>query len=195
MFQPNGFLALLDSRSFGTVWFWLLLTIGWTLAGRRVLGVPMDVIMQARRAGVRTADASADADAVTALALLDWLSLTLPRWRIVRRDGAVLTGVAAFLLASLAVLGFAYGLEMAQAIVLLTIPFGLVFLSELRLAPRVWGLLEQARLGQRSANEIAAEAARLMRRHRLLTILLSFLAVAVTAFYGAIWMLIHPFGI
>ena len=33
------------------------------------------------------------------LLLLDWLSLTLPRWRIGRTEGAVLAAVAAFLLA------------------------------------------------------------------------------------------------
>ena len=43
-------------------------------------------------------------------------------------------------------------------------------------------------------NQAGAEAARMMRRHRILVTLISVLAVGLTAFYGAIWMLMHPFG-
>src|SRR5690606_38530626 len=77
--RPEGILALLASRSFGSIWFWVILTLAWTMAGRRILGVPSDVI-----AGAIGAEPGPEDDPA-ALTLLDWLSLTLPRWRVDRR--------------------------------------------------------------------------------------------------------------
>ncbi|WP_287884760.1 MULTISPECIES: hypothetical protein [Paracoccus] len=185
--RPEGILALLDSRSFGSIWFWVILTLTWTLAGRRILGVPADVIAGAIRAEPGPRDDPA------ALTLLDWLSLTLPRWRVDRREGPVLLGLGAFLLTTLAILGFGYGLEMAQALVLLILPFALLFALELRLARRLRAVLAQAEVGM-PVNEAGLRAARLMRRHRVVIVAMSILAVALTAFYGAIWMIVHPFG-
>ncbi|GLK64852.1 MULTISPECIES: hypothetical protein [Paracoccus] len=185
--RPEGILALLDSRSFSSIWFWVILTLAWTMAGRRVLGVPWDVVAGAGRI------TSGPKDDPAAINLLDWLSLTLPRWRIDSREGAILLGMGSFLLTTLATLGFVYGLEMAQALVLLILPFALLFALDLRLARRLRQVLAQAEVGQ-PVNEAGAEAARLMRRHRVLILGLSILSVAVAAFYGAIWMITHPFG-
>ncbi|WP_313352131.1 hypothetical protein [Paracoccus sp. (in: a-proteobacteria)] len=185
--RPEGILALLDSRSFGSIWFWVILTFAWTMAGRRILGVPSDVITRA--IGI---DPGPEDDPA-ALRLLDWLSLTLPRWRIDQREGAILLGLGSFLLTTLAILGFGYGLEMAQALVLLILPFALLFALELRLAGRLRAVLARAEVGL-PANEAGVQAARQMRRHRVVITALSILAVALTAFYGAIWMIVHPFG-
>lgn len=187
MLHPEGILTLLDSRSFGSIWFWVLLLFVWSQAGRRILGVPSDVVGAVRKGAGLAGDDPA------AMLLLDWLSLTLPRRRIGRGEGAVLLGLTAFALSTLAVLGFGYGLEMAQALVLVLVPLALIFLIELRLARRLTLVLRQAETGA-SVNAAGAEAARLMRRHRLLVTLLSVLVVALTAFYGALWMLMHPFG-
>lgn len=184
---PEGILALLDSRSFGSIWFWAILTLAWTLAGRRILGVPADVLGAVGRAP------SGSGDDPAALALLDWLSLTLPRWRLGAREGAILLGVGAFLLTALAILGFGYGLEMAQALVLLLLPFAGLFAQELRLAKRLGVILTRAETGQ-PVNQAGAEAARLMRRHRHGVLAVSVFSVALTAFYGAAWMIAHPFG-
>ena len=184
----NSLLALLDSRSFSTVWYWILLFGLWSVAGRRVIGVPVEILSRARGA-LR----SGRAESPEVMSLLDWLSLTLPRRNIGTGEGALLLGLAAFLLTTLAVLGFEYGLEMAQALVLLMLPFALVFLAEMRLARRLALVLRQAETGG-SVNAAGTQAARLMRRHRLMVTLLSILVVALTAFYGAIWMLMHPFG-
>ena len=187
MIEPEGILTLLNSRSFGSIWFWATLLFAWTLVGRRVLGVPADVL----GAAGRRADLPGDDPA--SLLLLDWLSLTLPRRRVGAGEGALLLGLGAFLLTALAVLGFGYGLEMAQALVLLALPFVLVMVLEIRLARRVADVLHRAQTGA-PVNQAGAEAARMMRRHRILVTLISVLAVALTAFYGAIWMLMHPFG-
>ncbi|MCV2449077.1 hypothetical protein [Paracoccus sp. DMF] len=183
----EAILALLDSRSFGSIWFWVILTLAWTMAGRRSLGVPSDVIAAAGRT------APGPEDDPAALMLLDWLSLTLPRWQLGPREGAVLLGVGAFLVSTLAVLGFGYGLEMAQALVLLILPFAGLFALDLRLARRLGAVLARAEVGQ-PVNEAGAEAARLLRHHRRVGLAISVLSVAVTAFYGAVWMIAHPFG-
>ena len=186
MLRSDAILALLDSRSFSSIWFWLLVMLAWSLAGRRVLGVPQDVISAVER------PAPANPDDPAAIMLLDWLSLTLPRWRLRPREGAVLVGVAAFLFSGLAILGFGYGLEMAQALVLLALPFAAIFGFEMRLAGRLRALLQQAEAGM-APNVAGAEAARLMQRHRLLVLALSVLAVTVIAFYAALWMILNPF--
>ncbi|KGJ03498.1 hypothetical protein SAMN04487972_1188 [Paracoccus halophilus] len=187
MLNIEAILALLDSRSFGSIWFWVVLILAWTLAGRHVLGVPTEVVMAAHRAAPDPDDDPA------ALLLLDWLSLTLPRRELSRGAGVALIGMGAFALTTLAVLGFVYGLEMAQALVLLTLPFALIRLIEMRLARHLSAILRRAETGL-SVSEPAAEAARMMRRHRLVVTLVSILAVALTTFYGVGWMLAHPFG-
>lgn len=183
----EGILALLDSRSFGSVWFWVILTLAWTMAGRRSLGVPSDVVVAALRMQ------PTGQNAPQALALLDWLSLTLPRWHLGTREGAVLLGAGAFLFSALAVLGFGYGLEMAQALVLLILPFAGLFVLEVRLARRLTDLLARAETGL-PVNAAGAEAARLLRGQRRIVLAVSILSVAVTAFYGALWSIAHPFG-
>lgn len=187
MSGTEAILTLLDSRSFGSAWFWVMLLFAWTAAGRRVAGVPMDVINAVARKN------RAEGDDQAAVALLDWLSLTLPRWQISGSGGAVLLGLATFALTSLALLGFVYDLEMAQALVLLTLPFALVFAMEMRLAHRLRAVLARAERGA-PVGQAACEAARMMRRHRLGFTLMSMLAVALAAFHGALWMLHHPFG-
>ncbi|WP_347268323.1 hypothetical protein [Paracoccus sp. (in: a-proteobacteria)] len=183
--RSEAILALLDSRSFDSIWFWALVVLVWAMVGRRVLGVPADVIAGLGRA--------APGDEAAALALLDWLSLTLPRWRLSPREGTVLLGLGAFALSALLVLGFGYGLELAQALVLLVLPLALVLVLDLRLAGRLRLVLAQAETGQ-PVHEAGHEAARLMRRHRALVAGISAVAVALTAFFAAIWMILHPFG-
>ncbi|TWI31534.1 hypothetical protein [Paracoccus sulfuroxidans] len=183
----DGILALLDSRSFGSIWFWILLTAAWTLVGRRVLGVPVDVLQ-------RVPPEPGPEDDLDALVLLDWLSLSLPRWQIQTTEALLITGAVTFLFSALLILGFGYGLEMAQALCLLGLPFLLLLWLNYRLARRLGTVLEGARTRQISPNTAAIRAAGMMRRHRWLVFGLSVVAVAATAFLGALWAVRHPFG-
>ncbi|MFT4015150.1 MAG: hypothetical protein QM682_17535 [Paracoccus sp. (in: a-proteobacteria)] len=185
--MTQALLAILDSRSFGSIWFWLLLVLAWTMAGRRVLGVPVDVVQAARQP-------QGPGDDPAALALLDWLSLSLPRWRIGRIEAALFLGLAAFALTALFILGFLYGLEMAQALVLLILPFAVLFGIELRLAHGLEGVVADAQDGRLAANEAAALASRRLRRHRAGISVGSILVMALTAYRGAIWLATHPYG-
>lgn len=183
--QIDGFLDLLDARSFGSVWFWLVLIVIWAGSGRTVLGVPSDVINRARR----------DPVGLPGLALLDWLSLALPRWKLDRREGVVFLAISSFLLTSLIVLGFGYGLELAQALTLLGVPLLLLFLMRLRLARRLDPVLIGAHDGSVQPDEAAARALKLIAWHRRLAFALSMIAVAATALWGTLWQLLHPNGL
>lgn len=185
----NGLIGFLDSRSFSSVWFWLLLAGLWSAAGRSVLGVPGDVLMRARAA---QSDQPGGAAAIT---LLNWLSLTLPRWHLGRREGAIFLGATAFVLTSLAILGFRYRLEMAQAICLMLVPIWLLFWMRVRLARRLLPLMQAGQEGSRPVAEIAAQTIRAMTIHRRLVTVLSMLSVAVAALWGALWVAIHPYGV
>lgn len=186
--MTQGLLAILDSRSFGSVWYWLLLTLAWTCAGRRILGVPSDIISNARRAPKSQGDDAA------ALLLLDWLSLTVPRWRLAGHEGAALLGVAAFFLSALFLLGFLYDLEMAQALVLLLLPFVILFACELRLAAHIAPIIARAQSGETPVEMAAKGAAHALARHRMVINLVAVITVAVTAYRAAVWFVSHPFG-
>lgn len=184
--MTQGILTILDSRSFGSIWFWLLLTLAWTLAGRRIAGVPSDVL-----SAVRKPEPPVDS---AALLLLDWLSLTLPRRQIGPTEAMVMMTVAAFTLTTLFMLGFFYGLEMAQALVLLLLPFAVLFVTEARLSRRLFAIAHAAETGALSINDAAQQSAKLMLRQRVAINVGSVLAIAVTAWRGAIWIATHPYG-
>ena len=78
-------LALLDSRSFASLWYWLVFAGLWSLVSRNVLGIPSEVVLRARR------------DETAQAVLLQWLALVLPHWRIGPGMAAALTGLACFL--------------------------------------------------------------------------------------------------
>lgn len=186
----DSLIGLLDSRSFTTIWFWLALLGLWSVIGCHILGVPNEVVN-----GARQALRAGQADSPVVLHLLDWLSLTLPRWRLGAREGAILFGLTAFALSSLAILGFRYGLEMAQAVAILGVPFAIVFWMRVRLARRLSPLLTAAEEASTPLAQVATEAVRRMVLHRRLISLLSMISVAITALWGALWAAMHPFGL
>jgi hypothetical protein len=186
----DGLISLLDSRSFGSVWFWIVLIGLWSMAGRTIIGVPVEVVLRARRA-----QAAGEPEGHGVITLLDWLSLVLPRWHLGSREGALFFGLAVFLLTSLTIFGFRYGLEMAQALTLLTWPFFLLFWMRVRLARQLIPLLRAGQEGESPVAVVATEAIRRMIGHRRLVMLVSILAVALTALWGTLWALMHPYGL
>ncbi|RNF34208.1 hypothetical protein [Paracoccus methylarcula] len=186
--QIDGIISFLDSRSFGTIWYWLVVIGMWSVSGRNIIGVPVEIVIRARRAMSRD-----EMDGSALVSLLDWLSLTLPRWQLGRREGAIFLGVTVFLVTSLAGLGFGHDLEMAQALTLLLLPFLILFWMRVRLAYRLTPLLQNEEADQQ-LETIAREAIRRMIWHRRLVTLLSILAVAITALWGVLWSLMHPNG-
>ncbi|RJL00697.1 hypothetical protein D3P06_13205 [Paracoccus aestuarii] len=187
--QVNSLIGLLDSRSFATIWYWLVLLGMWSATGRSVLGVPTEVLTRAR-----LAQSHGQSDGTAVITLLDWLSLVLPRWRLGPREGVIFLGVTSFLLTSLGVFGFVFWLEMAQALFLLLLPFWLLFWLRVGLARRLVPLIEAAQDGRADLSQAAEQAARRMVWHRRWVTLLSMVAVAVTVLWGTLWTLMHPNG-
>lgn len=188
--QFNSLIGFLDSRSFGTIWYWLVVIGLWSLTGRSVIGVPADILSRAR-----AALAEGQREAPVILHLLDWLSLILPRWRMGRREGVAFLGGAGFVLTSLAIMGFGYGLELALASFLVLLPLSILFGLRVGLARRLIPLLEAAEKGERPVPDVAAEAVRRMLVHRRWVTVLSMAAVAITAILGALWSAVHPYGL
>lgn len=188
----HGLLDVLDSRSFSSLWYWLLLTVTWTWVGRGALGIPSDLVRAVHR---RAVEGAGQGPAPDSLLLLDWVSLVTPRWQVSDRDGTVLTAVAAFVVSALAWLGFAYGRELAQALVLLVTPLLVLVVLRIRLATRLRATLAEAEAGRITPDLAAADMARQITRHMRLTMALSMLAVGGAALWGTAWLATHPLGI
>ena len=112
-------------RSFSNLWYWIVLAVMWSSAGQRVLGVPWDMVIRARK--------TEDGEAMEDFSEMIRINVTR-RLRIMREAGPVLAGLVAFVLTSLVLLAFVYGIEFAQALFLLAAPFTLVAALSLRLA-------------------------------------------------------------
>ncbi|MGD9864957.1 MAG: component of SufBCD complex [Pseudodonghicola sp.] len=154
---------MIDMRSFSNLWFWIALAVAWSSASHWVLGVPYDMVLRARRIGGQAEQDLEDLTRVNVNRLL----------YIARVSGAWLVGFGFFLLTCLALLGFVYRVEFAQALFLLGAPMSLVAL-----------------LATRTAHRIQREAARgdLLRRRltrcRLHTQMIGMLSIFVTALWG-----------
>ncbi|MDO5657080.1 MAG: hypothetical protein Q4G36_01985 [Paracoccus sp. (in: a-proteobacteria)] len=189
--MSGGLIELLDTRPFLSAWFWLWFVTSWSWAGRHVLGVPMDVVHAARKALGAEAPPP---DAPAALVLFDWLSLHVPRARPGRRETQMLLAGSGFVAAGLFVLGFRFGVSMAQALFLFVVPFIALFWMRVRLAECLVPLLDEASRG-RPVNETARDVLRVIGIHRALFHLLSIASVVITGLWGMLWLLTHPNGL
>lgn len=154
---------LIDMRSFSNLWYWIALAVVWSTTSHWVLGVPYDMIQRAARHG-----GEAEAD------LEDMVRINCNRLLYIAGvSGLWLLGLVSGLVTSLAILGFWYGVEFAQAVFLLAAPMtivGALSLSTARLI-RDRGLRGEA-LRKR------------MHRHRVHTQIVGMIAIFVTALWG-----------
>lgn len=156
-------LEVIDARSFSNLWYWLVLGAAWSVAGHYVLGVPWDMVARARRHGGRHED---DLHDVLRVHVLRMVALG-------DRGGAWLLALASFLLTALALLGFGYGVEFAQASFLLLAPLCGVWLLRLRMARRL------------AAGEAPGSTLYLrLARHRRAVQAIAILSIFVTALFG-----------
>lgn len=154
---------LIDMRSFSNLWFWIALAVMWSTASHWVLGVPYDMVTRARRRGEQ-----AQVD------LEDMVRINVNRLiYIAQVSGLWLVALGCFFLTGLALTGFVYGMEIAQALFLLLFPMSLVGLLSLR----------TARLIVRDAAAGEALHRRLMR-HRIATQVIGMVSIFVTAMWG-----------
>ncbi|WP_390914599.1 component of SufBCD complex [Pseudosulfitobacter sp. SM2401] len=154
---------IIDMRSFSNLWYWIGLAVLWSSASHWVLGVPNDMVQRARRHG-----GQAQID------LEDMVRINCNRLLYITNvSGLWLLGFACFFITGLAILGFIYGVEIAQAVFLLAFPMSIVGVLNVSTAR----LIEQ--------EQAVGDALRsLMTRHRIYVQIIGMIAIFVTALWG-----------
>lgn len=165
---------LIDMRSFSNLWFWIALAVMWSSASHWVLGVPFDMVSRARRKGGQSA-----AD------LEDMIRINTNRILFIGNvSGLWVLGITCFVLTGLALLGFFYRVEFAQALFLLGFPMSLVGALNLSTARLIH---EQQCAGP--------ELWRRLTRHRTIVQAIGIVSIFVTALWGMYQnMAVGPFG-
>ncbi|MEL6912900.1 MAG: component of SufBCD complex [Pseudomonadota bacterium] len=156
-------MEVIDFRSFSTVWYWMVLAVIWSSASYFVLGVPYDMIQRAKRQG---GEAQQDLETLVALKVRRLLLIG-------EVSGLWVMGFACFFLTALALLGFVYAVEIAQALFLIFAPLSLVGAMALSTALRI----------ERGANHGEA-LHRALSRQRFGTQVVGIVAIFVTAMVG-----------
>ncbi len=154
---------LIDMRSFSNLWFWIALAVVWSTASHWVLGVPFDLVMRAGRKGGQAQIDLEDLVRINSNRLL----------HIGEVSGLWILGLSCAFLTGLALLGFLYWVEFAQALFLLTLPLSVVGLLNLNTARLI------------RARGLHGDALRRrLRRHRRYTQFIGVVAIFVTAMWG-----------
>ena len=159
----QALLDVIDFGSFSTLWYWIVLAVTWSAASHRVVGVPYDMVLRARRVGH-----------AAARDLEELVRINVGRvLHIARESGPWLAGIAAFGLTALGTMGFWYRQELAQAVFLIFLPLTVVGLLSVSTAARI------------EAERPSGEALwRVLHRHRLRTQVIGTLSIFVTAVFG-----------
>jgi len=154
---------LIDMRSFSNLWFWIVLACVWSMASHWIIGVPFDMVLRARRNG-----GQAEAD------LEDLVRIYSNRMLYIANvAGLWLLGFGCFALTTLAMLGFYYSFEFAQAVLLLAFPLSLVGLLSLSTARLIQ---QEDCTGERLRKRLI--------RHRLYTQIIGMISIFFTALWG-----------
>ena len=159
----NNIFELIDMRSFSNLWFWIALAVMWSTASHWVLGVPFDMVQRARRTGGQSEQDLEDLVRINTNRIL----------YIARVSGLWILGLTCFFLTLLALTGFVYRLEIAQALFLLGFPMSIVGLLSLSTARLIQ--FEQA------TSELLRKR---LTRHRLHVQLVGVLSIFCTALWG-----------
>ncbi len=165
---------LIDMRSFSNLWYWIALAVVWSTASHWVLGVPIDMVYRAKRNG-----GQAEED------MVNIISVNVRRMQYIGQSaGLWIISIGSAVLTALAILGFVYWLEFAQAIFLLAFPMSIVGILSLR----------AARLMISTTHDAEGMRQRLLR-HRLHTQLIGVVSIFVTSLFG-MWQNINvgPLG-
>ena len=159
---------VIDMRSFSNLWFWIALAVLWSTASHWVLGVPFDMVLRARRHGGQALEDVQTLVRINVNRLL-YIGRTAGMW---------ITGIVAFTLTTLVLVGFYYGIEFAQAVFCLFFPMTIVGLLSLRTARRI-----EAHLVENGAFE-GEDLYRRLMRHRMATQGIGMLSILLTSLWG-----------
>lgn len=165
--------GLIDFRTFSNIWYWLAVMVTWAVVSHWVIGVPFDMVVRARRQGGQAAQ---DLDILVAINLRRLLTLS-------GTPAVILVGIGAFVVTAAAMLGFVYGLELAQGLFCLAFP--LVFVAVL-----TWRSCQRLALDQQTGPALIRALVRL----RFWIQLIAITALFCTALLGIYVMLSQRFG-
>ncbi len=163
MNSVGNVLNLIDLGSFSSLWYWIAVAVFWSHITHSTFGVPYDLVLRARRRGGQDL---ADLEAMVGVQVRR-------RATILRQAGTFLALLWATVLSLLTVLGFGYGVELAQALALLMIPATLVAGLRLRLM--------QMLAARPHAGEALCKA---LTWHRTGVQVVGLLAILVTTLWG-----------
>jgi len=150
-------------RSFSNLWYWIGLAVLWSSASHWAMGVPYDLVVRARRVG-----GQAERD------LLDIVRINGNRiLYIVDVAGLVILALSCFFFTGLAMLGFFYGVEFAQAVFLLLFPVCIVMLINISTARKL----------QRSQATVSA-VSKILTRSRIYTQIIGMISILITSLWG-----------
>jgi len=154
---------LIDMRSFSNLWYWIALAVVWSSASHYVLGVPFDMIMRARRLG---GQAAVDLD--------DLVRINVGRLLYIGEiTGMWVLGFACFVLTGLALLGFVYDTEFAQALFLILFPLFILGLMSVNRARSIVRNVDTPEKLHKTLNS-----------HRFWTQVLGVISIFITAIWG-----------
>ncbi|WP_348539461.1 component of SufBCD complex [Shimia sp. R9_1] len=167
-------LELIDFRSFSNLWFWIALAVFWSSASHWVLGVPWDLVLRAKRKGGQFEE---DFHALVQININRILHM-------VDVAGMWLVGIVSFVLTGLAVLGFGYAIEFAQAVFLIALPMSLVFAMSVRASRHI------------KRDDLNGDTLRKrLTRHRFWVQLVGMISIFVTSLWGMYQnLLVSPLG-
>lgn len=165
--------GLINFRTFSNIWYWLAVMVTWAVATHWVIGVPFNMVVRARRQGGQAAQ---DLDILVAINLRRLLTLS-------GTPAVILVGIGAFVVTAAAMLGFVYGLELAQGLFCLAFP--LVFVALL-----TWRSCQRLVLDQPTGPALI----RALMRLRFWIQLIAITALFCTALLGIYIMLSQRFG-
>lgn len=154
---------VIDLQSFSSLWYWMAVAVVWSSVSHYVLGVPYDMIQRARRHGGQAEQDLHDMVRVCVNRLL----------HISHTAGMIMIAIVCFILTSLAVMGFWYGAELAQAIFLLAFPLSMV---------GAVSLVSARKIAETQPEGDALYSA--LNKHRLWTQFIGMIAIFITAMYG-----------
>lgn len=151
-------------RSFSNLWYWIGLAVLWSSVSHRVLGVPHDMILRARRE--KEGEAMEDLHAIVRVHVNRIIY-------VADVSGSWLFLLGSTILTILALTAFLYDVEISQAIFLMLMPLAIVALMT------AWTARKIRKNGDRNQKLI-----RRLNRHRLFTQLVGVAAIFITAMFG-----------
>lgn len=164
---------VIGSRSFASIWYWIVFAVVWTRTTHWTFGVPYE---DARNAKIIGGQYAVDFETQMEINIRKTL-------HVFTENSFFLTASTCFLLATIFMLGFYFELQMMQAVFLLVFPLSIVSALSLHLAHRL------------DEDRISGEAlVKAYVWHRRLKQGIGAFSIFFAAFWGVSQTLFSPYG-